>query len=148
MVGFSDGANVAMAMLLSDKGALIDKAVLAGGNLSPDGVKEVYQKPIELGFRMLAGRAMRSSAARRKLSVMSLMVREPNVKPEELSKISVPVLIMAGSRDMIKEDHTRLIAKSVPNAELMIIPACGHFVFAKAAEKANAAVLDFLRAHE
>ncbi len=143
VVGFSDGANAAMAMLLKDSG-VIEKAVLAGGNLFPAGVKDVYQKPIELGFRLLAGKAKRDSSARRRLAVMSLMVREPNFSPEELKKISVPTLVMAGSRDMIKDSHTRLIADSIPGAQLKIISGCGHFVFDKAADEAASAVLDFL----
>lgn len=144
VIGFSDGANVAMEMLMSEKSGIIEKAVLAGGNLDPSGVKEIYQKPIELSFKLLASKARKSSAARRKLSVMALMVREPNISPEALGKISAPVLVMAGSRDMIKEAHTNLIASSIPNAKLKIIPGCGHFVFSKAAGAANTAVLEFL----
>lgn len=144
VVGFSDGANVAISMLLNDSVGVIDKAVLAGANLNPGGVKEIYQKPIELGFRIMASRAQRESAARRKLAVMGLMVREPNFAPEQLKDITVPVLVMAGSRDMIKDSHTRLIASSIPNSRLEIIKGCNHFVFDKAADKANKAVLEFL----
>lgn len=148
VVGFSDGANVAIAMLLADEKHIIEKAVLAGANLNPKGVKELYQKPIELGFKLLAAKAQHESAARRKLAVMSLMVREPNFKPDELKQISVPVLVMAGSRDMIKPAHTRLIAEAIPNARLEIIRGCDHFVFSKAPEQANAAVLNFLSTDE
>ncbi len=148
VVGFSDGANAAMAMLMSDRDGIIDRAVLAGGNLNPRGVKEIYQVPIEMNFKLLARKAQRESAARRKLAVMSLMVREPNVKPEELKAINVPVLVLAGSRDMIKPAHTRLIAGSIPNATLKIVHGCDHFVFDKAADRVNSAVLDFLNGNE
>lgn len=148
VLGFSDGANVALSMLLSDENGIIEKAVLAGANLNPKGVKEIYQKPIEIGFKLLAGKAQRESAARRKLAVMSLMVREPNFTPEQLGKISVPVLVMAGSRDMIKASHTQLIASSLPNSRLEIINGADHFVFSKAADRANAAVLSFLGGDE
>lgn len=145
VVGFSDGANVAIAMLLKDKNNVIEKAVLAGGNLAPNGVKEIYQKPIELGFKILAGKATRESSARKKLAVMSLMVREPNFKSEDLNAISVPVLVMAGSRDMIKPSHTKLIASSIPNSRLEIIKGCDHFVFDKGADKSAKVVTDFLK---
>lgn len=148
VVGFSDGANVAISMLLNDKDAVVEKAVLAGANLSPEGVKEIYQKPIEIGFKLLAGKAQHESAARKKLAVMSLMVREPNFTPAELGKISIPVLVMAGSRDMIKDSHTRLIASSIPNSKLKIIKGCNHFVFNKAAETANELTLSFLNGDE
>ena len=145
VVGFSDGANAAVEMLLGDKNGVIEKAVLAGGNLNPRGVKELYQLPIEMGFKLLAKKAQRESAARRKLAVMSLMVREPNISAAELNKIKVPVLVLAGSRDMIKPAHTKLIADSIPGAELKIVQNCDHFVFDKAADRVNGAVLDFLR---
>ncbi len=145
VVGFSDGANAALEMLLGDKNGVIEKAVLAGGNLNPRGVKEIYQLPIEMGFKLLAKKAQRESAARRKLAVMSLMVREPNISAAELNKIKVPVLVLAGSRDMIKPAHTKLIAGSIPGAELKIVQNCDHFVFDKAADRVNGAVLDFLR---
>lgn len=145
VVGFSDGANVAMSMLLNDENGIIEKAVLAGGNLNPKGIKEIYQMPIEMGFKMLAKKAMKESSARKKLAVMALMVREPNVQAEELSKIKVPVLVMAGSRDMVKEKHTRLIASSIPNAKLEIIKGCDHAVFYNGAEKSAGLVLDFLK---
>ncbi len=143
VVGFSDGANAALAMLLGNEAGIVEKAVLAGANLDPSGVREIYQKPIELGFKLLASKAQRSSAARKKLAVMSLMVREPRFTAEQLGKITVPVLVMAGSRDMIKPAHTRLIADSIPNSTLKIIDGCDHFVFSKAPEAANAAVLEF-----
>ncbi len=145
VLGFSDGANAAIAMLLKDKDGIIERAVLAGANLNPSGVKEIYQKPIELSFKLLASRARRESGARRRLSVMSLMVREPNFSPEELKKVTTPVLVMAGSRDMIKEAHTRLIADSFPNSRLEIIKGCDHFLFSKAPEKAGKTAADFLK---
>ncbi len=148
VVGFSDGANAAMTMLMKDSQGVIERAVLAGGNLDPGGVKEIYQKPIELSFKMLARKAQRESAARRKLAVMSLMVREPHIKADDLRKIKAPVLVMAGSRDMIKDSHTRLIAGAIPNARLKIVQGCGHFVFDKAADRVNKAVLDFLTGNE
>lgn len=144
VVGFSDGANAAIAMLLNDKNGVIEKAVLAGANLNPKGVKEIYQIPIELGFKVLARRAQRESAARKKLAVMSLMVREPDFSPEQLKTIKAPVLVIAGSRDMIKDAHTRLIAGSIPDAALRIVKDCDHFVFDHAADKVNGLVLDFM----
>ena len=148
VVGFSDGANAAIAMLLNDRNSVIEKAVLAGANLNPKGVKEIYQIPIELGFKVLAGKATRESSARRKLAVMALMVREPDFKPQQLGNIKVPVLVMAGSRDMIKDAHTKLIAGSIPGSTLKIIQGCDHFVFDHAAGEVNGLVLDFLNGNE
>lgn len=72
------------------------------------------------------------------------MVNDPNVPQEELARIQAPTLVIAGTEDMIKESHTRLIARSIPGAELVIL-AGDHFVANKHPEAFNQAVLSFLR---
>lgn len=37
--------------------------------------------------------------------------------PIELGAIRAPTLVLAGTRDMVKESHTRLIAKEYPGGE-------------------------------
>jgi pimeloyl-ACP methyl ester carboxylesterase len=71
------------------------------------------------------------------------MVNDPDVKPEELSAIQNPTLVLAGDNDMIKESHTRLIARSIPGAELAIIQG-SHFVANQNPEAFNEAALRFL----
>ena len=58
--------------------------------------------------------------------------------------IPAPTLVIAGTEDMIKESHTRLIARSISGAELVILPG-DHFVANKHPEAFNQAVLSFLR---
>ena len=75
--------------------------------------------------------------------MLGLMVNDPNVKPAELTQIQCPTLVLAGNDDMIKDEHTRLIARSIPNAELAIIPG-SHFVANKNPDVFNETVLRFL----
>ena len=101
------------------------------------------QLPIELGWRMARRAAKKSEEARRKAEMMNLMVNDPNIPEGELKKITVPTLVMAGTKDMIKDAHTRRIAQLLPDAELIIMEG-DHFIAAKEAEAFNAAVEDFL----
>jgi pimeloyl-ACP methyl ester carboxylesterase len=55
----------------------------------------------------------------------------------------MPVLVVAGTKDMIKDKHTRLIYKSLPNAQLAILEG-DHFVANKNYEAFNSAVEAFL----
>ena len=73
------------------------------------------------------------------------MVTQPHIRPSALSALAMPVLVVAGDQDMIKEEHTRLIARSIPGARLAVLPGC-HFVAAENSGAFNAAVLDFLGA--
>ena len=72
------------------------------------------------------------------------MVTQPHIKPQELGKVTVPTLVIAGEKDMIREKHTRLIAASLPNSTLVILPG-DHFVAQRNWEQFNPVVLEFLK---
>ncbi len=68
---------------------------------------------------------------------------EPNIKPQELQQITAPTLVICGTKDMIKQKHTELIASSLPNAQLKIIDGT-HFIANKNPAEFNRAVDEFL----
>ena len=142
ILGFSDGGNIAMIFALAHP-ERVEKLILNGANLDASGVKRKIQIPIEIGYRIASLFAKRSPKARLNAEMLGLMVNDPNVKPDELSQIQSPTLVLAGNNDMIKDSHTRLIAKSIPNSELAIIPG-SHFVANKNPEVFNETVLRFL----
>ena len=143
LLGFSDGGNIAMVFALAHP-ERVDKLILNGANLDASGVKRKIQIPIEIGYRIAKLFARKSPKAKKNAEMLGLMVNDPNVKPEELSRILNQTLVIAGDNDMIKDKHTRLIAKSIPNAELCIIHG-DHFIANKNPEAFNEAVLRFLK---
>ena len=76
--------------------------------------------------------------------MLGLMVKEPNISPGELSKITAPTLVICGKNDMIKESHTKEIAENIPNAKLSIIKG-DHFIANKRYAKFNKEVEAFLQ---
>lgn len=144
LLGFSDGGNIAMVFALAHP-ERVEKLILDGANLDPSGVKRSVQIPIEIGYRIAKLFAKKSPEARKNAEMLGLMVNDPDVRPEELARIQSPTLVVAGDRDMIREQHTRLIAQSIPGAELVILPG-DHFVANKNPEAFNDAVLRFLLA--
>ena len=78
------------------------------------------------------------------LKLLGLMVNDPNVEPEELVKIKAKTLVIAGTKDMIKKEHTRLIASHIPDSELVFIKG-NHFIANKQPGRFNQAVLEFLK---
>ena len=142
ILGFSDGGNIAMvfAMKYPER---VDRLVLDGANLDASGVKRRVQIPIEIGYWIARAFAKRKLGARKNAEMLGLMVNDPNVKPEELSRIQPPTLVVAGDRDMIKESHTRLIAAHIPGAELVILRG-DHFIASKEPDAFNRTVLPFL----
>ena len=143
LLGFSDGGNIAMVFALKYP-ERVGKLILNGANLDASGVKRKIQIPIEIGYRMAKLFAGRSRKAKKNAEILGLMVNDPNVNPEELSRIQNKTLVIAGDNDMIKDQHTRLIAQSIPGAELCILQG-NHFIANKNPQSFNEAVLRFLR---
>lgn len=143
ILGFSDGGNIALTFALKYP-ERVDKLILDGANLFPNGVKPLYQWPIEVGYRIAKLFSNNSEKAKRNAEMLGLMVEEPHIESAELSRLTMPVLVVAGTKDMIKESHTKLIYKSLPNATLEIIEG-DHFVANKNAEAFNKVVEQFLK---
>lgn len=142
LLGFSDGGNIAMVFAMAHP-ERVEKLVLNGANLDASGVKRRIQIPIEIGYRIAKLFAKKSPEAGKNAEMLGLMVNDPNVSPEDLAQIQCPTLVIAGSKDMIKEEHTRLIAQSISGAEMAIIPG-DHFVANKNPDAFNEVVLHFL----
>lgn len=143
LLGFSDGGNIALIFALRYPGK-VDRLILNGANLWSGGVKLSVQIPIILGYYIANFFGHFSGKARTNAELLRLMVKDPDIKAEELRSIQSPTLVIAGERDMIREEHTRLIAAEIPGAELRIIPG-DHFIAAGNPEGFNREVDRFLR---
>ena len=144
LLGFSDGGNIAMIFALKYP-ERVKRLILNGANLDARGVKPVTQIPIEIGYRIAKLFAKKSESAKANAEMLGLMVNDPNVLPEELAGIKAKTLVIAGTKDMIKEKHTRLIADSIPDAQLVFIEG-DHFIANKSPQAFNQKVLEFLQA--
>ncbi len=143
LLGFSDGGNIAMVFAIHHPDR-VDRLILNGANLNADGVKRSTQLPIEIGYRIAKRFSGKSDSARLNAEMLSLMVNDPNVTPEELKTIHARTLVIAGTKDMIRESHTCLIAECIPNSQLVFING-NHFIANKKPKEFNQVVLEFLK---
>jgi len=143
ILGFSDGGNIALCFALKYRDR-VEKLILNGANLFSSGVKTSVQLPIIIGYRVARLFANKNENAKRNAEMLGLMVNDPALTSATISVITVPTLVIAGTNDMIKESHTKLIAKSLPNAELAFIEG-DHFIAAKNSPAFNKVVFDFLK---
>ena len=143
ILGFSDGANIAMifAILYPER---VNKLILNGGNLDAKGIKRRVQIPIEWGYRMARLFVDKSPKAKANAEMLNLMVNDPNIEVADLAKIEAPTLVIAGTKDLVKEEHSRCIAKHIAQSELVFIKG-GHFIAQKNPDDFNTAVLKFLK---
>lgn len=140
ILGFSDGGNIALLFALRYP-EMVDKLILNGANLFPAGVKPSVQLPIMLGYR--AAKLFKSETAKHKAELLGLMVNEPHVSLDDLQTVTAETLVIAGTHDMIRDSHTKLIAENLPNAKLVLVEG-DHFIAQKNPEAFNEAVLAFL----
>lgn len=143
ILGFSDGANIAMEFVMKYP-ERVKALILNGGNLNPKGVKRGTQIPIETGYQIAKRFASKSPDAKKNMELLGLMVNEPDMKPEELGQITVPTLVICGTKDMIKESHTKEIAENIPDSQLKTIKG-NHFIANKCPDEFNQAVDEFLK---
>ena len=143
LLGFSDGGNIAMDFALRCP-ERVERLILNGVNLNPAGVKRTVQIPVEIAYRITKRFAHRSDAAAQKAEMLGLMVYDPHVEPSALASIRAKTLVIAGTKDLIKAEHTKQIAHGIPGAELVFLEG-DHFVAKKHPEAFNRAVLAFLR---
>ena len=142
LLGFSDGGNIALLFALRWP-ERVEKLILNGANLRPSGVKLTTQLPIVLGWASCRVLGRFEAKARRNGELLDLMVTQPHIRPEELGKLTMPTLVVAGERDMIRTSHTKIIAGAIPNSRLAILPG-DHFVARRNWQAFNPLVLDFL----
>ena len=144
LLGFSDGGNLALTFALAHP-ERVQSLILNGANLEPGGVKLSTQLPIVLGYGCCRLLSPFSHKARQNGAVLGLMVNHPHIPPQALAALTMPVLVIVGERDMIRDRHSQLIARSLPNAQFVRIPGGDHFCAAKCPEVFNHAVLSFLQ---
>ncbi|MHB0957656.1 MAG: alpha/beta fold hydrolase [Pirellulaceae bacterium] len=64
-----------------------------------------------------------------------------------LSTITLPTLVVCGQEDAISSvTEMEQIARAIPNAQFVVVPACGHMAPLEGPEHVNRAVREFLRA--
>ena len=142
ILGFSDGGNIALTFALAHP-ERVDRLILNGANLDPSGVKLHIQIPIVLGYAAASLFGRMSPKAKHNAEILGLMVKEPHIPAQALETLYIPTLVIVGTRDMIRDAHTLLIAGSLPLGRLEMIVG-DHFIAAKSPDEFNVAVAAFL----
>jgi pimeloyl-ACP methyl ester carboxylesterase len=151
LVGWSDGACT--ALILASKAPIrVAGVFFFACNMDPSGAKEITElTPI---LRRCINRHMqdyeRLSATPDQFDefsdAVSLMQKtQPNFSAHDLAEIGVPVEIVQSEHDeFIKREHAEYLARSIPNAELVLLPGVSHFAPLQRPKQFNAAMLTFL----
>ena len=78
-------------------------------------------------------------------AVSLMQATQPNYSANDVAKIGVPVTIIQATLDeFIRREHAEYLARTLPNAELIVLDGVSHFAPLQRPEQFNAAVLAFL----
>lgn len=130
--GFSDGGIIGLLLALNHPGCVRAMAI-SGTNLSPEGLipgaLEQFRREYEASADPL----------------LWLMLTEPHIHPAALGAIDIPVLVTAGSDDLILPEETKTIAESLPDAECVIVAGADHGSYICNSPVMGNLLVDFLR---
>ena len=143
LFGFSDGANIALefASLYPSRALAV---IAVSGNLSPDGLiapVRLFSAGKYYGLKVL--NALYAVAHNylhiphlsshqhmhhllRHQQLASLLCHSPMLTKEQLQSITAPVLLIAGTRDVIKISHSKQMATLIPDARLVLVHGATH----------------------
>lgn len=143
LLGFSDGANLAMvfARIYPD---MVDHLILNAGNTVPSGVRTIPHLLSYVQYAIVWVGAFVDTGMRNFLPILRLLFRDIGLSTEDLNQIQAPTLVIVGKHDSIKTQHSMYIARSIPNASFAIVTGQGHMFARRNPKRFNQEVLQFL----
>jgi pimeloyl-ACP methyl ester carboxylesterase len=151
VVGWSDGACIALILAMQAP-ARVAGVFFFGCNMDPSGTKEIAW-PNPILDRCLSRHARdyaRLSATPDQFkefaaAVGQMMKSQPNTSAAELAAIRVPVSIVQSEHDeFIKLEHAQYLARTIPTAQLILLPGVSHFAPLQRPDQFNSVIRSFL----
>jgi len=110
--GFSDGGII--GLLLAAQPGLCKRYIVSGTNARPDAVRKWLLRVLKVQYFFTRN------------PKVELMLQEPFIPDSELKQIRDEVVLLAGSKDVILEEHTRHLQEVIPGSKLEILPGETH----------------------
>ncbi len=114
VVGFSDGGILALYLAM-DHADVIAGIIPCGTNFSPDGVLPEWTKEF-----------LRYYEEDPSNKLLKLMLTEPQITEQDLQRIQVPTLVLAGENDLIRPEHTEELHKNIAGSSRIIVMGEDH----------------------
>ncbi len=129
--GWSDGGITGLLLCLNHPGCVRALAV-SGINLYPEGLDSSFLTPLKLSNALLND------------PLTQMILDEPMIDPENLSRLRIPVLLTAGENDIVRPEHTWMIASSIPDCRLKIVEGESHSSYIVDSQIMGSLLIDFL----
>ncbi len=145
VLGWSDGGIIGLLLAIHHPDKVAKLAVM-GANLQPSGAYDWAQQFVAREARKADAMLAKGDTSKpweAQKQQLNLLAKQPNIGLSELKQISVPVLVMAGDKDVIKAEHTLQIFDNLRYAHLAIFPGATHMIPIEDAALFNATVAKF-----
>ena len=154
VMGWSDGGIVGLDMAIHHP-KRVKHLVAFGANFTPDGLNpedlawnarasaDDFGPVVRGAYEQLAPDPSHYEEAMDKIIAMWRTL--PKFTMAELHSIRAKTLIAAGEHDLVRPEHTALLAHAIPGARLWIVPGASHGAILEKPELVNGTVLEFLR---
>jgi pimeloyl-ACP methyl ester carboxylesterase len=151
VVGWSDGGIIGLELAITHP-ERIARLFAFGANTDPSGLRAgsentpVFKAYLDRASKDYA-RVSPTPAAFPQLleQVMHMWATEPHLTTAQLASIRAPTTISDGQHEeSILPEHVAYMARSIPDANIMILPGVSHFAMLQVPETFNDAVLYFL----
>lgn len=143
ILGFSDGANIAM-VFAHQYPERVHRIVLNSGNTKVLGLKTYWILLIYLQYFYFWCWSFFSQQAEEKRQITELMIHDIGLSDTDLTQIQTPTLVIVGKHDAIKLKHTLMIVNHLSHATFALVPKQGHRLAQTDALHFNQEVLSFL----
>lgn len=147
IIGFSDGGNLAL-YLASHYPAKVEKMVLVGANFKANGLRKKDFLFVQCHYYYLNKLGKYSERQRKRKEIIDLMWHQLDLTKEDLKKITIPTLIVAGEQDVIKPQHTEQMHQLINTSQKIIFPAATHFLMLEKPAAFNSMAARFFTANK
>jgi pimeloyl-ACP methyl ester carboxylesterase len=127
VIGWSDGGinGLLLAIRHPEK---VKKLAVTGANLWPD-TTAVYPEIWDMvrpAYATLKAKTTLTPQEKNNFKLLRLLCDQPHIPLSDLHTIRCPALVIGGDHDVIRPEHTMLIAHNIPRSYLWILPNSGH----------------------
>jgi pimeloyl-ACP methyl ester carboxylesterase len=75
---------------------------------------------------------------------MKMWREQPTLTVEDVARIHLPTLVLAGDDEAIRLDHTAAMYEALPEGQLAIVPGTSHVLTLEKPDLVNRLLLEFL----
>jgi len=144
LAGWSDGGIIALT-IARDRPDLVSHVVAIGANVDSEGAPDPMSPQAMSWFASATSSDLDFAMSdESKTKLLAMWHAGPEITVADLARVTLPVLLISGDRDLVTLEHTLAMYHALPDAQLAVIPGADHHVPQTKPEAVGALILDFL----